>query len=298
MSNELPWFPFDPADWLTDIYVKQMSLAQRGAYITLLAYEWLEGWLPTDAVALRSLVGVSDEEWSDVWAEPLVGRFKEDGEKLFNPRLEVERKKAMRLHRDRVKWGKEGARKRLGNKPSKVRPKGTSSQAKAEPERDQRHIQLQLQKQSKEPDPDKVTGIGTAADDSAATPSPSRSIWWNREEGKLDGSQEAKRELADRFVHANKLTLEEFKEQIEDATYWLAERPHRRKKTSKLREFLVNWLNGSVKDKRSGVLAMKRREAKDRRGPTPEGFKPKWCAECRETLPAHADWCSTKGKDV
>lgn len=43
--NKSPAFQFYPKDFLTDINVISMSLEERGAYITLLCYDWLEDGL-------------------------------------------------------------------------------------------------------------------------------------------------------------------------------------------------------------------------------------------------------------
>ena len=44
--DKSPAFQFYPKDWLTDPDVVCMNFAQKGAYITLLCYCWLEGQLP------------------------------------------------------------------------------------------------------------------------------------------------------------------------------------------------------------------------------------------------------------
>ena len=127
-------------------------------------------------------------------------------------------------------------------------------------------------------------------------------IWWDTEKAKLDGDEDVKRALLVRFVGPNMLTREEFSEQISEATYWLADRPHRRGRSSRLDRFLVTWLTKAVQDKRSGEVAKKRID--DRRGTGVGRVQPrpaqrpeeKWCVECRENLPNHAEWCPKKGK--
>jgi uncharacterized protein YdaU (DUF1376 family) len=87
MADKRPWFPFYAADWLTDEQVVVMSLAARGAYITLLAYHWREGSIPSDTEALRKLVGADQSEWPDLWTE-MLGAFSEHAPgRLVNPRL-------------------------------------------------------------------------------------------------------------------------------------------------------------------------------------------------------------------
>ncbi len=312
MPKDLSWFPFDPADWLTDMHVLRMTLAQRGAYITLLCFEWLEGWLPSDSESLARLVGVGADDWDGIWREPLSDRFKEKSGRLFNPRLEAERKKAKRLHDDRVRWGREGAKRRYGNQiddsgshrvPIAKLKGGHSSVTKAKRRRSHTQEQEQLQEQRSRIAFEQNTGESRKAGKAPGKPdapssSWSKPIWWDTERGKLDGTPDAKRELASRFVGAKLLTMDEFKTAIEAATYWLADRPHRRRSNSNLKRFLINWLDSTLKDKRSGETAKRRIESKSNTTgrKQPEPFRPQWCGECRETLPAHADWCKS-GKE-
>jgi hypothetical protein len=70
-----------------------MTSAARGVYITLLSTAWLEGGLDPSEETLRGLCGVPEGEWRSVWTQVRpcwdVGG---DG-RLYNPRLERERKK-------------------------------------------------------------------------------------------------------------------------------------------------------------------------------------------------------------
>lgn len=86
--------PFFVKDWLTA--TMHMTNAERGAYFSWLAFQWVNGVLPADEVQLARIGGVAPEEFARVWA--IVGK-KFDGDKhgLFNKRLEQVRKEAMRL---------------------------------------------------------------------------------------------------------------------------------------------------------------------------------------------------------
>lgn len=92
MSNpDFPWFRFYVREWLTDVRVRAMSLAARGAYIDLLCYQWENGTVPEDLASIARLIGATAAELEQVWPE-LKDRFppvRRGG--LQNPRLENER---------------------------------------------------------------------------------------------------------------------------------------------------------------------------------------------------------------
>lgn len=52
------YFPFDVIDWLTSPDVTNMSAAERGIYITLLAVQWRDGHVPADAKLLAKTLGL------------------------------------------------------------------------------------------------------------------------------------------------------------------------------------------------------------------------------------------------
>ncbi len=313
MGNGLVWFSFYGNDWLRDENVRLMNLAQRGAYIDLLCLEWSEGSLPTDPELLRRLVMADKAEWETIWCSPLKERFVEnESGRLYNQRLEKVRAETEAFRQKMADRGRMGAAARWSrsrdprklvairkSRSSKVKMlKHSSSNEKAMLDDGQLHIQLQRQNRvsSSEPVMESDPGSESKKDRSYASDksdAPPRPIWWDSEKGKLDGTEDAKRDLVKRFVGDGRLTMDEFKEQIQESTYWLAERPHRRTRRSKLREFLVNWMNGAVQDKKSGAMAKKRIEAARGRVQPKPAVSPgaKWCAECHETLPAHADWC-------
>ncbi len=92
MSNpDYPWFRFRVREWLTDMRVRAMSLAARGAYIDLLCYQWENGTVPEDLARIARLIGATTAELEQVWPE-LADRFPPmRGGGLQNPRLEKER---------------------------------------------------------------------------------------------------------------------------------------------------------------------------------------------------------------
>ena len=69
-----------------------MSLSERGAYVTLLGYCWMEGSIPDDAVKLARLCRCGQGEMKRVWPA-IRRRFSIDVSegRLTNPRIEQER---------------------------------------------------------------------------------------------------------------------------------------------------------------------------------------------------------------
>jgi len=84
---KLPWFPFYPADWLSDSKVASMNLEEQGAYLRLLCFCWREGRIPTDPRSIARLLSLPDDDGARLWSvlEPC---FTTSG---TNPRLERER---------------------------------------------------------------------------------------------------------------------------------------------------------------------------------------------------------------
>lgn len=91
-SDRSPAFQFYPADFLSDIHVATMSLAERGAYITLICYCWNEGHLDANETRLARLCGVGLSEWRKLW-EALAPCFDESNGLLTHARLNHEREK-------------------------------------------------------------------------------------------------------------------------------------------------------------------------------------------------------------
>lgn len=89
-----PAFQFYPKDFLTSGHVISMSMIERGIYITLLSYCWLEGSLSADSGQLARLVSMPVKQFDKVWQHGTVRAcFADEGGRLVNPRLEEERKK-------------------------------------------------------------------------------------------------------------------------------------------------------------------------------------------------------------
>ena len=112
--NKAPAFQFYAGDFLSDIDVQIMTMAQRGIYITLLAHEWIEGSLPTDTRHLNILCGKHPNFNSD-W-NVVKNCFYEDGGRLYNKRLEAERNNLISYRERMSNNGKKGANARWNGK--------------------------------------------------------------------------------------------------------------------------------------------------------------------------------------
>jgi uncharacterized protein YdaU (DUF1376 family) len=121
MTGRLPWFPMHAADFLMDTAVAEMTLEQRGAYITLLCHAWWNGSIPAANERLTTVV--RSFSWSEThevdhwWTSPLTECWvphPDDPTKLINHRLEQERARQIALQEQRVAAGKLSAVKRLG----------------------------------------------------------------------------------------------------------------------------------------------------------------------------------------
>ena len=114
-KNKPPAFQFYPKDWLSDADVICMTFAQKGAYITLLCYCWLEGQLPNNDDYIRKLLG-NVPKWKSLW-NGIKHKFEVEGDFLVQPRLEYERMKQEEYRKKKSVAGKKGMEKRWGKHP-------------------------------------------------------------------------------------------------------------------------------------------------------------------------------------
>ena len=82
-----PSFQFYPRDWLANSSVRRMTLAERGAYIDLLAYAWQDGGLPDDDAELARMLQITVRAWRTL-APRVRPRFAAWDGRLVNTRLE------------------------------------------------------------------------------------------------------------------------------------------------------------------------------------------------------------------
>jgi uncharacterized protein YdaU (DUF1376 family) len=93
-EDDLPMMPFMVKDWIAA--TMHWPCAERGAYISFLAFQWVNNFLPAEDVQLARIAGIEPAQFERVWAT--VGqKFDADERGLFNIRLEEHRKKAIKL---------------------------------------------------------------------------------------------------------------------------------------------------------------------------------------------------------
>lgn len=113
VKRKLPWFPFYAGDWLADAKVRLLSVEAKGAYLTLIATQWVSGPLPSDPDQIAILI--EDREVAKrVW--PQISQFfaETDDGRLVNPRLEEVRLEQEKAWRSQVRGGRLGAQSRWG----------------------------------------------------------------------------------------------------------------------------------------------------------------------------------------
>lgn len=112
-DNKPPAFQFYAGDFLSSLDVAFMDMELRGAYITLLAYSWLEYGIPDDDEVIAKILQCKDEKQFKRYKHHVIGAcFKLTKDRWYNPRQERERKKITDRKENRVEIGKLGAKKR------------------------------------------------------------------------------------------------------------------------------------------------------------------------------------------
>lgn len=140
-----PAFQFYAKDFLTDSNVIVMSLAERGAYITLICSCWLEGTLPSDVNRLARLCGCPLSAFRKIWPA-LAPCFRRRGtDRLVHPRLERERQKQAEYKQrqsdaSRKRWDKPQASR--GNATALPKPSSTSSSSSSSSDFSQKKDQI------------------------------------------------------------------------------------------------------------------------------------------------------------
>lgn len=105
-----PSFQFYPDAWLSSLDIALMTPAEEGAYIRLLAIEWLEpdGGLPNDDEVLAKLSRLG-RKWHRVSGKKLRQKFRVEGDRLYNDRLLEERRKQLEWREKSARGGKRSA---------------------------------------------------------------------------------------------------------------------------------------------------------------------------------------------
>jgi uncharacterized protein YdaU (DUF1376 family) len=133
MSEPAPAFQFYPKDFLSDGNVAGMSLAERGAYITLLCICWRECSLPDDATRLARMVGATPKEFNKIWPAVRVC-FTQQGDRLTHRRLDLERAKQDIYRKRQSNAGRASAEARLNQTPTMVEPRSNHGSTVVQPE--------------------------------------------------------------------------------------------------------------------------------------------------------------------
>ena len=113
-GRQSPSFQFYPRDWLASSSVRRMTLAERGAYIDLLAYAWQDGGFPDDDAEIARMLQVSTSVWRKL-ARRVRPRFEVQDGRLINARLECVRAEQAAYRERRANAGRSGAAKRWRN---------------------------------------------------------------------------------------------------------------------------------------------------------------------------------------
>lgn len=104
------WFAFYPDDYCGG--TRTLSLAARGAFIDLLAYQFANGSIPNDDRTICRIIGAFPDEWEPIKGEVL-GKFEmNESGALINFRMEKERLEREGIREKRSESGKAGNAKR------------------------------------------------------------------------------------------------------------------------------------------------------------------------------------------
>lgn len=122
-----PAFQFYAKDFLTGTMT--LSLSERGAYVTLLAYQWDNGSVPGDDLELLSRAMQCQRADAELVWPKVQTKFKRVTEGIWrNLRLEKERTKQRKFRKSQSNKGKKGGRpKSRGFSPVKAEHKAQES---------------------------------------------------------------------------------------------------------------------------------------------------------------------------
>lgn len=130
-KNKRPAFQFYCGDFLSDYKVACMSMSQRGIYITLLSYAWIENGLPSDENKLKMICG-NPTSWKDDWLAVKECFVLGDDNKYRNGRMERERSHAEKTSMLRSDAGRKGGLARSKNQANAKQKSSTSKEVEVE----------------------------------------------------------------------------------------------------------------------------------------------------------------------
>jgi uncharacterized protein YdaU (DUF1376 family) len=118
-----PAFQFYPDDFLGSPKVRAMTTEEIGAYLLLLCLDWNGNGFEYDEEELARACNLSVERFRTAWKR--ISRcFVEKKSRLYNPRLEAERRKQREWRRKSSRGGKLSAQRRLKGGSRVVEPPG------------------------------------------------------------------------------------------------------------------------------------------------------------------------------
>lgn len=126
-KGPLVWFPLYAGDYLADLKVGGLTLAQQGILVRLWCYHWQAGALPNHSATLQRITGGSPDD-----VQVVVGQFFEasdDGQSLTSSRMIEERLKAEGHYRakcfqaERAREARLSSAKASANSSAKVSPR-------------------------------------------------------------------------------------------------------------------------------------------------------------------------------
>lgn len=115
MANKLSFFPWYAAEAETDGDWVMMTLAERGLFITLLDYSWINGGLPCERMQIARIARVPLSEFEPLWetvSRKWIPQSRSIGAPLINERQEEERCKVLEKSKKaadsaKARWSKD-----------------------------------------------------------------------------------------------------------------------------------------------------------------------------------------------
>lgn len=232
-TQKAPAFQFYPNDWLSSESIAMMSLAEQGAYLRLLCYDWMKDGIPDDDIKLARLSQLN-EGWLNGGSDLLRPCFVVHPEKigfLTNPRLLVEREKQKIWREKSIRGGKKSAASRRRSKALKGGSTlvGTKAQARGN---------------SSSPSSPSPSSSGKNTDNKlsvSSEPKPltqSKRIQWSVESGWIDIIEEDKTKWSEAFPACD------IDRELAGMSVWLTSNPKKSRKSNYAR-FITTWLSRS-----------------------------------------------------
>lgn len=109
VEKKLPAFQFYPRDWLASPSVMMMTLAEQGAYMRLLSFQWLNGSIPDTDEDRARLFMCSESEAAMIWRNISKHFVKRDG-LLINERMHEQYQEALAFREKQRENGLKGGR--------------------------------------------------------------------------------------------------------------------------------------------------------------------------------------------